>query len=116
MSERVNVKVLLLIGREAEIVADADDATTPERYPAVEIAAAVNVPEAQLPGTRLTARVGAGHRLFDWRLASDRRPSVAGGLTPTPTVEFTAPASGGLGERITDHLRTAHRLLGKRPV
>ncbi|WP_240981643.1 MULTISPECIES: hypothetical protein [unclassified Streptomyces] len=115
MSERVNVKVLLLIGREAEIVADADDATTPERYPAVEIAAAVSLPEGQLPGTRLTARVGAGHRLFDWRLASDQRPT-AGGRTPTPIVELTAPASGALGERITDHLGTAHRLLGESPA
>ncbi len=69
MSERVNVKVLLLVGDEAEIVADAEDATEPERYPAVEIEAAVGAPRDELAGMRLTARVGAGDRLFDWRRA-----------------------------------------------
>ncbi|MEU8760663.1 hypothetical protein [Streptomyces sp. NPDC048659] len=67
MSERVNVRVLLLVGDEAEIVADAEDATEPERYPVVELLAAVGGDRAELPGVRLTARVGAGERLFDWR-------------------------------------------------
>ncbi|MGW4850164.1 hypothetical protein ACWEPZ_02885 [Streptomyces sp. NPDC004288] len=69
MSERVNVKVLLLVGDEAEIVADAPDATEPERYPVVEIEAATGAPRGELAGMRLTARVGAGDRLFDWRRA-----------------------------------------------
>ncbi|MER8233488.1 hypothetical protein [Streptomyces sp. NPDC094049] len=69
MSERVKVRVLLLVGDEAEIVADVEDAAGPERYPVVEFLAAVGVPRAELPGTRLTAQVGAGDRLFDWRLA-----------------------------------------------
>ncbi|MBP2583381.1 hypothetical protein J3A78_003859 [Streptomyces sp. PvR006] len=69
MSERVNVRILLLVGDEAEVVADAPDATEPERYPAVEIAAALGAARKDLPGTRLTARVGAGNRLCDWRRA-----------------------------------------------
>jgi hypothetical protein len=69
MSERVKVKVLLLVGDEAEVVADAPDATVPERYPVVEIASAVGAPREELPGMRLTARVGVGDRLFDWRRA-----------------------------------------------
>ncbi|TXL91600.1 hypothetical protein [Streptomyces sp. IB2014 016-6] len=68
MNERVNVKVLLLVGGEAEVVADAADAGEPARYPAVEIAEAVGVPVGELPGVRLTADVGAGDRLSAWRL------------------------------------------------
>lgn len=70
MSERVNVKVLLLFGEEAEIVADAPDAGDPERYPVVEIAAALGVEDVrELPGMRLTALVGVGDRLFGWQRA-----------------------------------------------
>ncbi|WP_267244369.1 hypothetical protein [Streptomyces sp. PR69] len=69
MSERVRVKVLLLVGDQAEIVADAPDAEEPVRYPVAEIAAAVGVPERRLPGTRLTAEVGPGDRLSGWKLA-----------------------------------------------
>ncbi|MEV5592216.1 hypothetical protein [Streptomyces sp. NPDC052496] len=69
MSERVAVKVLLLVGDQAEIVADADDAAEPVRYPAAEIATAVNLPEKHLPGTRLTAEVGPGDRLSGWQIA-----------------------------------------------
>ncbi|MER7814522.1 hypothetical protein [Streptomyces sp. NPDC096153] len=69
MSERVNVKVLLLVGDAAEIVADAPDPAAPERYPAAEIAEAVGVPADELPGRQLTAVVGAGDRLSGWRLA-----------------------------------------------
>ncbi|MFE5771428.1 hypothetical protein ACFQ7O_24045 [Streptomyces sp. NPDC056485] len=68
MSERLNVKVLLLVGDEAEIVADAPDAATPERYPAGVIAEAVGLAARDLPGRRLTAEVGAGHRLTGWAL------------------------------------------------
>ncbi|MFE9296578.1 DUF6292 family protein [Streptomyces niveus] len=68
MSEQVNVRVLLLVGTEAEIVADAADAGEPARYPAAEIAEAVGVPVRDLPGTRLSAVVGAGDRLSGWAL------------------------------------------------
>ncbi|MFE0036818.1 hypothetical protein [Streptomyces sp. NPDC059015] len=69
MSERVNVKVLLLVGDQAEIVADAPDPAAPERYPATEIAEAVGLPTDELPGRQLTAVVGAGDRLSGWQLA-----------------------------------------------
>ncbi|MFF1416550.1 hypothetical protein [Streptomyces sp. NPDC058280] len=68
MVERVNVRVLLLVGSEAEIVADAEDADAPERYPAREIADAVGVPVGLLAGVRLTAVAGAGGRLSGWQL------------------------------------------------
>jgi hypothetical protein len=71
MSERVNVKVLLLFGDQAEIVADAppEERGEPDRYPAAEIAEAVGVPVEGLPGLRLTAAVGDDDRLTDWRRA-----------------------------------------------
>ncbi|MFB6950196.1 hypothetical protein ACFCXP_11250 [Streptomyces niveus] len=64
----MNVRVLLLMGDQAEVVADAADAGEPARYPAAEIAEAVGLPARELPGTRLTADVGAGDRLSGWRL------------------------------------------------
>ncbi|MET9815308.1 hypothetical protein [Streptomyces sp. NPDC006355] len=71
MSERVTVKVLLLFGDQAEIVADAPPAerSEPARYPAADIAAAVGVGVSDLPGTRLTADVGEDDRLSGWQLA-----------------------------------------------
>lgn len=67
MSERVNVKVLLLFGDQAEIVADAPDAGEPVRYPAAEIADAVGAELSELPNMRLSAVVGAGDRLSEWQ-------------------------------------------------
>ncbi|MFB7228505.1 hypothetical protein ACFCY9_12385 [Streptomyces fimicarius] len=67
MSERVNVKVLLLVGGEAEVVADAPDADAPARYPATVIAEEAGVAVRELPGMRLSAVVGAGDRLSGWR-------------------------------------------------
>lgn len=67
--ESVRVRVLLLIGDQAEIVADVDDPAAPERYPAADIAAAVGLPVADLPGRRLLADVGRDDRLSGWRLA-----------------------------------------------
>ncbi|MGD6761368.1 hypothetical protein ACOKM5_20755 [Streptomyces sp. BH097] len=71
MSERVNVKCLLVFGDQAEIVADipADERTSPVRYPAAEIAEAVGLTVQDLPGLRLTADVGDDDRLSGWRLA-----------------------------------------------
>lgn len=71
MSERVSVRVLLLFGDQAEVVADVpeEERAEPVRYPAAEIAEAVGVEERELPGCRLTAEVGADDRLSRWRLA-----------------------------------------------
>ncbi|MER5677372.1 hypothetical protein ABT081_10585 [Streptomyces sp. NPDC002238] len=67
MSERVNVKVLLLIGGEAEIVADAPDPDVPARYPATVIAEEVGVSARELPGMSLSAVVGPDDRLSGWQ-------------------------------------------------
>lgn len=71
MSERVKVKVLLLFGDQAEVVADVPptERSEPARYPAADIAAAVGMPVSDLPGLRLTAVVGDDDRLSGWRLA-----------------------------------------------
>ncbi|MFZ3569436.1 hypothetical protein ACNYS0_21020 [Streptomyces sp. BH034] len=71
MSERVNVKVLLVVGDQAEIVADvpAEERTEPVRYAAAEIAEAVGLTVQDLPGLRLTADVCDDDRLSGWHLA-----------------------------------------------
>ncbi|MFC8676705.1 hypothetical protein ACFUEN_28970 [Streptomyces griseorubiginosus] len=69
MDEWVKVRVLLLVGDEAEVVADAPDAEPPVRYPAKEIAAAVGLSPRQLPGRKLRAVVGPRDRLSGWELA-----------------------------------------------
>ncbi|WAZ20191.1 hypothetical protein STRCI_001290 [Streptomyces cinnabarinus] len=70
-TERVSVRILLLVGDEAEVVADVPpgERAEPERYPAADIAAAVGVTVDDLPGHRLTADVGDDQRLSGWRLA-----------------------------------------------
>ncbi|GAA0705204.1 hypothetical protein GCM10010193_70330 [Kitasatospora atroaurantiaca] len=67
--EIVRVRVLLVVGDQAEIVADVEDPAAPERYPAAVIAEAVGVSVADLPGRRLLAEVGRDDRLSGWRLA-----------------------------------------------
>ncbi|WP_309095252.1 hypothetical protein [Streptomyces sp.] len=69
--DRVPVRVLLLFGEEAEIVADVppSERSEPARYPAAEIAAAIGVPVSDLPGKRLTADVDDDDRLSGWQLA-----------------------------------------------
>jgi hypothetical protein len=71
MSERVNVRVLLLFGDQADIVADVppEEQAEPERYPAREIAEAVDLKAKDLPGRRLSAAVGDDGRLSGWQLA-----------------------------------------------
>ncbi|MDT7847219.1 hypothetical protein [Streptomyces justiciae] len=71
MSERVNVKVLLLFGDQAEIVADvpAEERAEPERYPAAEVAEATGLDVSELPGRRLSAAVDDHGRLTGWALA-----------------------------------------------
>jgi len=70
MTERVRVRVLLLVGDEAEIVADVPPAERdePARYPAAEIAEAVGVDVKELPGKVLMADVGRDDRLSGWAL------------------------------------------------
>ncbi|MFI5973534.1 hypothetical protein [Streptomyces sp. NPDC051452] len=70
-TERVTVRVLLLFGDQAEIVADVppEDRGEPERYPAAEIAAATDIPVSDLAGQRLTAEVGDEGRLSGWQRA-----------------------------------------------
>lgn len=70
-TERVTVEVLLLLGDQAEVVADVppEERGEPARYPAAELAEAVGVPVDQLPGKRLTAEAGDDDRLSGWRLA-----------------------------------------------
>jgi hypothetical protein len=70
-TDRIPVRVLLLIGDDAEIVADVppEERDEPQRYPAAEIAEAAGIPVRELAGARLTATVGADDRLTDWRRA-----------------------------------------------
>lgn len=67
--ERARVKVVLVLGDDAEVTADTADAATPVRYPAAEIADAVGVEVRALPGMKLTATVGPGDRLTGWERA-----------------------------------------------
>jgi hypothetical protein len=67
--ETVAVRVVLLFGDQAEVMADAPDADGVERYPAQVIAEALGVERGELPGMRLLADVGAGDRLTNWRRA-----------------------------------------------
>jgi len=71
MSDTVTVRVLLLFGDQAEIVADvpAEERAEPQRYPAADIAQAAGIPLEQLAGARLTAEVGDDDRLTGWRRA-----------------------------------------------
>jgi hypothetical protein len=70
-TERINVRVLLLFGDQAEIVADVppEERAAPERYPAAGVAAALGVAVGDLPGMRLTAEVGEDGQLSAWKLA-----------------------------------------------
>ncbi|MEV5472769.1 hypothetical protein AB0L66_10480 [Streptomyces sp. NPDC052207] len=70
-SERMQVRVLLLLGEQAEIVADVpeEEQAEPERYSAAEIAEAVGLEPRQLPGKVLTAELDARDRLTGWQLA-----------------------------------------------
>lgn len=69
--EHVHVRVLLLFGDQAEIVADVppQERAEPERYPVEEITAATGIPRGDLPGARLTAVVGPRDRLTGWQRA-----------------------------------------------
>jgi hypothetical protein len=67
MPERVPVRCILVIGDQAEIAADTPDATTPERYSAADVAQQAGVRIEDLPGLGLTAQIGHGDRLRDFR-------------------------------------------------
>jgi hypothetical protein len=66
---RVRVRVLLLVGDQAEIVADAADVEGAQRYAAAVVAADTGVEVSQLPGMRLSALVGDDGRLSGFRTA-----------------------------------------------
>ncbi|MGI5443809.1 hypothetical protein ACQEV4_42655 [Streptomyces shenzhenensis] len=70
-TDRVTVRVLLLFGGQAEIVADVppEERAEPQRYPAADIADALGVTVGELPGMRLSADVGADDRLSGWQRA-----------------------------------------------
>jgi hypothetical protein len=57
------VKVLLLIGDEAELTTPDRDWREPERVPAAKVSAATGIPVAQLPGKSLFALVDEGGEL-----------------------------------------------------
>ncbi|MGW5430369.1 hypothetical protein ACWET9_24625 [Streptomyces sp. NPDC004059] len=74
--ERVTVRVLLLFGDQAEIVAadvPPSERAEPERYPAADIAATVGLPVSDLPDMRLTAEVGDDGRLAAGLMARQPR-------------------------------------------
>lgn len=64
---RVRVKVLLGIGADVDITADAPDAELVQRYPADVVAGEAGVEVKDLPGMRLTARVRDDGRLEEFR-------------------------------------------------
>jgi hypothetical protein len=123
MSERVKVRVLLLFGDQAEVVADVPPAERgdPERYPAADIAAAVGVPVSDLPGQRLTAEVGEEHRLRSGWAARTRAPGR--GRTPAhpqaleeseesrlhPVAGLTQSVRGPAGPPVRPHRPTGPR-------
>ena len=59
-TERVNVRVLLLFGDQAEITTPHRDHTDPERVPVARLVAETGIPRDQLAGAELVAVVG-GH-------------------------------------------------------
>lgn len=71
MSRTVAVRVLLLLGDQAEIVADVppEERAEPVRYPAADVAASAGIPVETLAGRRLIADAGYDDRLSGWRLA-----------------------------------------------
>ncbi|WP_282795166.1 hypothetical protein [Streptomyces sp. CC224B] len=58
MSERVNVKVLLLFGDQAELTTSDRDHTDPERVPVERLVAETGIPRERLAGAELVAIVG----------------------------------------------------------
>ncbi|MEV4440340.1 hypothetical protein AB0K09_15215 [Streptomyces sp. NPDC049577] len=68
-ANRVRVKVLLGIGDQVDITADAPDAEGVQRYPAADVARDVGVEARALPGMRLTALVDENDRLYGFRKA-----------------------------------------------
>lgn len=62
MSERMTVRVLLLVGDEAELTTPHRDHTDPERVPVARIVADTGIPAGDLPGAELVAVVD-GERL-----------------------------------------------------
>lgn len=71
-SKRVEVRVMLLFGDQAELITPGHGAGDPLRMPAADIARDAGLPVGELPGRRFTAiRAGDGYR--DFRLVDDPR-------------------------------------------
>lgn len=60
MSERMTVRVLLLVGDEAELTTPYRDHTDPERVPVERITADTGIAADDLPGAELVAVVERG--------------------------------------------------------
>jgi hypothetical protein len=60
MSERLKVRVLLLIGGHAELVTPHRGVEEPERVPVAQIVADTGIPAEELPGRELVAVVEGG--------------------------------------------------------
>ncbi|GLY81810.1 hypothetical protein [Actinoallomurus iriomotensis] len=70
--ERVEVRVLLTVGDDAELVTLEHSAEAPLRVPAADIARDAGLPAGELPGRRFTA-VRRGDGFQDFRLVDDPR-------------------------------------------
>jgi hypothetical protein len=72
-AKRLEVRVLLTVGDDAELVTPDHSAEAPLRVPAADIARDAGLPANELPGRRFTA-VRDGHGGFrDFRLVFDPR-------------------------------------------
>ncbi|MEU0332209.1 hypothetical protein [Streptomyces sp. NPDC006193] len=60
MSERLKVRVLLLVGDEAEIMTELRDHRDPERVPVARLVRETGLAREELPGAELVAVVSAG--------------------------------------------------------
>ncbi|MFJ8792881.1 hypothetical protein [Streptomyces sp. NPDC102462] len=58
MSERIEARVLLLVGDQAEITTAHRDASAPERVPVARLVQETGIPPERLVGAKVTAFVG----------------------------------------------------------
>lgn len=63
MSERLQARVLLLVGNEAEITTPHRDHTDPERVPVGRLVKETGLTREELPGAKLMAVVSSDGRL-----------------------------------------------------
>ncbi|MFG2002311.1 hypothetical protein ACGFNU_24475 [Spirillospora sp. NPDC048911] len=72
MSERVEVRVLLLLGDQADLTTPDHGPHNALRMPAADIARDAGLPANELPGRRLTA-IRDGDSFRDFQLVDDPR-------------------------------------------